>query len=46
MIDESHKLKVAKIIANQGREVMIKDRANVIELVRAQFGDLFQYETL
>ena len=46
MIDESHKLKVAKIIANQGREVMIKDRADVIELVEAEFGDLFQYQTI
>ena len=43
MIDESHKLKVAKIIANQGRKVIIKDKANVIELVKSEFGDKFEY---
>ena len=44
MIEESHKLKVAKIIANNGKRVIIKDRKDVVELVKAEFGNLFEYE--
>lgn len=43
LIENSQKLVVAKILADDGEKVIICDRADVIALVRKQFGDLFEY---
>lgn len=43
LIENSQKLVVAKILAEDGEKVIICDRADVIDLVRKQFGDLFLY---
>ena len=43
IIDESQKLAVAKILAEKGLKVMIKDNQNVVLQVKKQFGDLFTY---
>ena len=47
------KLEVARLVAERlrtgsgsgGERVVVRDRADIIELVRAQHGDLFDYET-
>lgn len=44
IIEESQKLQVAKLIAVSGKPVLIKDRAEVLRLVQAAYGDLFNYE--
>tara|TARA_B100001093_G_C26848153_1_gene1023831 strand:+ start:2778 stop:3887 length:1110 start_codon:yes stop_codon:yes gene_type:complete len=46
LIEESHKLKVAKKLYQSGKKVVIKDREKVIELVKNEFGDIFDYEIL
>jgi len=43
LIEESHKLKVAKIIANKGYKVIIKDNIKVINKVKEEYGNLFNY---
>lgn len=43
IIEESQKLIVAKKIADAGKMVVIKDRAEVIQLVKDQYGDAFVY---
>jgi nucleotide sugar dehydrogenase len=43
IIEASHKLSVAQKIAAQGKKVIVVDSKVVIDQVRAQFGDLFEY---
>lgn len=43
IIEESQKLLVAKKIAEAGKVVIIKDSPPIIEKVKAEYGDLFQY---
>jgi len=43
IIEESHKLLVAKKISDAGKTVIIQDRAEVIQQVRSQYGEAFQY---
>lgn len=43
MLDESHSLKVANLLADNGYPVTIKDRKDVIEAVKALFGSKFDY---
>lgn len=43
IIEESQKLQVAKRIAEAGKRVFIKDRPEVIQAVKTEFGDLFEY---
>lgn len=43
IIEASQKLAVAKKIAEEGRPVFIKDRPEVVQLVEAEYGVLFQY---
>ena len=45
-IQDSHKLKVAKILALDGNKVIIKDKLSVIEKVKKDFGDIFCYSIL
>lgn len=44
IIEESQQLLLAVKLANAGHTVLIRDRAEVIDQVRNQFGELFQYE--
>lgn len=46
IIEESQKLAVAKIMAEKGAAVLIKDRHCVIVQVQEKYGDLFEYEIL
>jgi len=43
IIEESQKLEVAKKLAKNGKEVMIKDREIVLEQVKSEYGNLFSY---
>jgi len=44
IIEESHKLEVAKRLARKGKRVVIKDRPAIVELVRRTYGSMFEYE--
>ena len=44
-IQNSQKLRVAEILANKNKHVIIKDKPDVISEVKKQYGDLFHYET-
>lgn len=44
IIEESHKLEVAKRLVRQGKRVIIKDRSAIVELVRRTYGSMFEYE--
>lgn len=46
IIQESQKLAVAKLVAQAGKKVIIKDIAEAIILVKQIYGDLFTYEIL
>lgn len=46
MIENSHKLKVAKLLVKNGKKVIIKDNKFVIEKVKEEFSDLFDYEII
>lgn len=46
ILEESQKLAVAKILAEKGCAVVIKDREEVINLVKKEYGDLFKYEII
>lgn len=46
IIEESQKLEVARIIAEAGNRVLIRDRKLVLQMVQSVFGDLFEYETM
>ncbi|KAH9258569.1 hypothetical protein BASA81_003071 [Batrachochytrium salamandrivorans] len=46
LIDESPKLEVARILAKRGHAVLIRDREGIVDLVRRQFGSLFDYEVI
>ena len=44
IIEESHKLEVAKRLVRKGKKVIIKDRVAIVELVRRTYGLMFEYE--
>ena len=44
IIEESQRLAVAVRVARAGKRVRIKDREGIVELVRRQYGSLFEYE--
>ena len=44
IIEESQRLAVAVHVARAGKRVRIKDREGIVELVRRQYGSLFEYE--
>jgi len=44
IIEESHKLEVAKRLVRKGKKVIIKDRSAIVELVRRTYGLTFEYE--
>ena len=44
IIEHSQKLEVAKKIAEQGKEVTIVDKENIIQLVRKEYKDIFKYK--
>jgi UDPglucose 6-dehydrogenase len=46
IIEESQKLEVAKRIARTGKKVTIRDRLDIIESVKIEYGSLFNYEVL
>lgn len=46
IIEESQKLAVAKIIAEQKKRVIIRDKAPVIAEVTQKYGDLFEYQSI
>lgn len=43
IIEESQKLKVAQMLAKDGKNVKICDKSDVIELVKAEYGTIFDY---
>lgn len=43
IIEESHKLIIARSLAIEGKRVIIKDRKIVLDEVKKEFGNLFQY---
>lgn len=46
IIEESQPLEVAKILVRAGKEVTIRDRKAIIELVRRSYGRIFHYECI
>jgi len=44
MIDESAKLKIAKFLVDSGKQVIIRDREDIIREVKKEYGNIFQYE--
>lgn len=44
IIEESHKLEVAKRLVRKGKKVTIKDRSAIVELVRRTYGSMFEYQ--
>ena len=45
IIEESQKIEVAKRIAKEGKKVIIRDRREIIEAVKLEYGSLFEYQT-
>jgi hypothetical protein len=43
IIEESAKLKIAKRLALNGKKVIIKDEPHIIELVKSEYGNIFDY---
>lgn len=46
IIEESAKLKIAKIIAQQGKKVIIRDKEHIISQVKMEYGRMFNYEII
>lgn len=44
LLEESQQLALAEKLARAGRQVIIKERSVVISALKAQFGDLFEYQ--
>lgn len=44
IIEESQKLEVARMLATRGKSVIIRDREEILEAVKLQFGAKFLYE--
>lgn len=44
LIEESAKLKIANIIKQKGKSVVIRDKAITIEEVKKEYGNIFRYE--
>ena len=44
IIDKSQKLKVAEYLTKKNKKVIIKDKENVINLVKKEYGNIFTYE--
>ena len=44
IIEESQKLEVAKLLAKRGRKVIIKDRKEIIDAVKLEYGNMFEYQ--
>jgi len=45
LIEESAKLKIAKKLKESGKRVIIKDTPELIEEVKKEYGNLFEYQT-
>jgi len=46
IIEESQKLAVAADVARAGKKVIVKDRDFILNVVRSEFGSLFEYESM
>lgn len=46
LIEESAKLKIAKILVDNGKTIIIKDNELTINEVRKEYGDMFQYHII
>jgi len=46
LIEESAKLKIAKYIAKSGKPVIIRDRKEMVDEVKKEYGNLFSYDFL
>ena len=44
IIEESQKLAVAARVAEAGKKVIIRDRDFILDMVRSEYGNLFEYE--
>jgi hypothetical protein len=44
LLARSQKLLVAAALARAGRRVTVRDRADVLDAVRREYGGLFEYE--
>lgn len=45
-IEQSQKLKVAELIANKNKKVVIRDNNQIINLIKNKYGNIFQYEII
>jgi len=43
IIEESQKLKIAQMLAKEGKRVTIIDQPMIVDLIRQKYGDLFEY---
>lgn len=46
IIENSQKLRVARLAAEKGVGVTVRDRRGILDLVRSEYGDLFEYEEM
>lgn len=46
IIEESQKLRVARLLVLEGKEVLIRDRKDVISEVEKEYGSLFKYDVV
>ena len=46
IIEKSQKLRVAELVAKMGKNVIIQDNKNVLDLVNKEYGDIFKYKLL
>lgn len=46
ILEESQKLAVAKILKEKGKNILIRDRKEVIEQVKCKYGSAFEYEEI
>jgi hypothetical protein len=43
IIEESQKLEIARILASEGRDVIIVDKGFIMDKVKEKFGSIFKY---
>lgn len=46
IVEESAKLKIAKLLVKSGRRVIIRDEKHIIDEVRKEYGNIFAYEII
>ncbi|MFX0141384.1 MAG: hypothetical protein ACFFDN_47540 [Candidatus Hodarchaeota archaeon] len=46
IIEESAKLKIAQVLARKGKKVLIRDYSHMIQAVKMEYGNIFNYEVI